>query len=86
MKKKMSIERLRKQVETMQAEIKKRESPKPTGKVTLEFLDSKGNKLRAFKGLDPKDAFKLQRDLYKLIVTSMKQKISMRQVREYEAS
>ena len=76
---------LKQKVAEMNAQIKRLEK-KATGKVTLEFIDAKNNKIRAFKGLTKAEAFKLQRDLYKLLVTSMKQKISIRQVPEFKKS
>lgn len=79
----MNLNEMKQKVADMQKKIKEQEvKAKPTGRVTLEFLDAKGNKIRSFKHLSKQEAFKLQRDLYKLIVTSMKQKISMRQIPE----
>lgn len=76
----MNLEQMKQKVNEMQKKIKVQESKSEF--VTLEFRDARGKKIRAFRHLKKDEAFKLQRDLYKLLVTSMKQKISMSQIPE----
>lgn len=87
---KASEAQLKAQIEKMQAELKRREAqPKfkevKTGFFTLEIKDAKSGKLiHSFQNLDAETAKFYRKDLYRLMVIKMKQKISMSQVAETE--
>lgn len=55
----------------------------PTGKLTLEVKTQGGAHIRSFKGLSKNEFNKYRRDMYKLIVIGMRQKITMNKVIEY---
>jgi hypothetical protein len=57
----------------------------PTGRFTLEILDAKsGEAFYRLRGLSGSELHRWRRDLYKILVTSMKMKISMSKVPEFK--
>ncbi len=56
----------------------------PTGKFTLEITTVGGAPVRQIKGLTPREFTVWRRDLYKIIVLGLKQKVSMHKIIEYK--
>ena len=81
---------LQKEIETLRKKLGMKEESKqdkliPTGKFTLEIVDTKTKEtIHRFENLSEVDCDFYRKDLYRLIVVKMKKKISMSKIAEFK--